>query len=79
METTRIIGGNGKTGEGVLAGPRLLTFADAEHVGFFVELFRGLTDGHNAHVTGDVERVLGRRPRDFRDHARAAAAAGAWR
>jgi len=50
----------------------------ADHVELFVELFRWLTDGHNAHLTGDVERVLGRKPRDFRDYARAAAAAGAW-
>jgi uncharacterized protein YbjT (DUF2867 family) len=51
----------------------------AREVTFLVELFRWLTDGHNAHVTSDVEGVLGRKPRDFRDYARAAAAAGAWR
>lgn len=46
----------------------------AEHfppavVEFFIELFESLLDGHNAHVTGDLERVLGRRARDFRDYA----------
>ncbi len=51
----------------------------AEHfppptVEFFIELFRFLLDGHNATVTGDVERVLGRPARDFRDFARSAAA-----
>ncbi len=35
-------------------------------------------DGRNAFVTGDVEKVLGRPPRDFADYARSAAAAGAW-
>ncbi|MBL4632920.1 MAG: hypothetical protein JKY56_03560 [Kofleriaceae bacterium] len=50
----------------------------AEHfppplVDFFIDLFRFLLDGHNAHVTSDVERVLGRPPRDFKDFARSAA------
>ncbi len=42
-------------------------------VELFIDLFRKLLDGHNAHVTGDVERVLGRAPRDFREFAHAAA------
>jgi uncharacterized protein YbjT (DUF2867 family) len=50
-----------------------------EHVEFFIELFRWLTDGHNAFLTDGVEQVLGRKPRDFRDYAREAAAAGAWK
>lgn len=50
----------------------------AEHfeppmVEFFIELFRFLLDGHNAHVTDDVERVLDRPARDFEDFARNAA------
>ena len=49
-----------------------------EDVSFFIDLFRWLTDGHNAHVTDGVERALGRKPRSFGDYARAAAAAGAW-
>ena len=50
----------------------------AEHyplpvVEFFIDLFRFLLDGHNANVTGDVELVLGRRARDFRDFVQTAA------
>ncbi|MGR8007227.1 NmrA family transcriptional regulator [Streptomyces hypolithicus] len=48
---------------------------DAE---WLAALFTMLLDGHNAHVTDGVERVLGRAPRDFTDFAREAAAAGAW-
>ena len=51
----------------------------ADHVSFLIDLFRWLTDGHNASVTDGVERVLGRKPRDFHDYAREAAAAGAWK
>ena len=49
-----------------------------EDVDFMVELFTGLLDGHNATVSPDVERLLGRPGRDFRDFARDAARAGAW-
>lgn len=42
------------------------------------DLFVRVLDGRNAHLTGDVERVLGRAPRDFADYAREAAASGAW-
>ncbi len=49
-----------------------------DHVTFFIDLFRWLPDGHNAQVTDGVEQALGRKPRDFRDYARDAAAAGAW-
>ncbi len=46
----------------------------AEHftapvVEFFIDLFRFLLDGHNASVTRDVERVLGRPSRDIPDFA----------
>lgn len=37
------------------------------------ELFTFLLDGHNAFVTDHVERVLGRKPRDFRQFAAASA------
>ena len=50
----------------------------AEEVAFLIDLFRHLLDGHNAHLTDGVERAIGRKPRDFRDYARAAAASGAW-
>jgi uncharacterized protein YbjT (DUF2867 family) len=33
-------------------------------------LFGEVLDGRNAHLTDDVERALGRTPRDFRDYAR---------
>jgi uncharacterized protein YbjT (DUF2867 family) len=41
-------------------------------------LFSEVLDGRNAHLTDGVQRALGREPRDFRDFARDAAAAGAW-
>jgi uncharacterized protein YbjT (DUF2867 family) len=41
-------------------------------------LFTEVLDGRNAHLTDGVQRALGREPRDFRDFARQAAAAGAW-
>jgi len=50
----------------------------AAHVDFLVELFRHVLDGHNAHLSDGVARVLGRPPRDFTSYARDAAAAGAW-
>jgi len=42
-------------------------------VEFFVDLFRFLLDGHNANITRDVERVLGRPARDFRNFAQSGA------
>lgn len=50
-----------------------------EFADFLTELFREVLDGHNASLADGVERALGRRPRDFRDYARAASQAGAWR
>lgn len=51
----------------------------AEQVRFMSDLFAHVLDGHNAFVTPDVERVLGRRARDFADFAREAAREGCWR
>lgn len=51
----------------------------ADQVGWLIDLFRHVLDGHNAYVDDGVARALGREPRDFTDFARAAAAAGAWR
>ncbi len=51
----------------------------AEVASFLTDLFARVLDGHNATLGDGVERVLGRRPRDFREYARAAADAGAWR
>lgn len=41
-------------------------------------LFAKVLDGRNSAVTPDVERILGRPARDFREVVREAAAAGAW-
>ncbi len=35
-------------------------------VKFFIELFRYLLDGHNAHVTDGVQQILGRPAKDFK-------------
>ncbi|MET8471394.1 NAD(P)H-binding protein [Streptomyces sp. NPDC004856] len=51
----------------------------AEEVAFLVELFGTLLDGRNAATAGDVERVLGRGPRPFREFAEREAAAGTWK
>jgi uncharacterized protein YbjT (DUF2867 family) len=49
-----------------------------EQVRFMIELFAEVLDGHNAYVTDDVARVLGRAPRDFAEFARDAAQSGCW-
>lgn len=56
----------------------LAPYLPAEEAGFLAGLFAYLLDGHNAHLADGVERVLGRRPRDFDQYVREAAAAGAW-
>lgn len=43
-------------------------------VEFFIELFRFLMDGHNAHATDAVQRVLGRPATDFETYAQRAGA-----
>ncbi|MDQ0841080.1 hypothetical protein QFZ68_000760 [Streptomyces sp. V1I6] len=40
--------------------------------------YASVRSGALSSVTGDVEKVLGRPPRDFTDYARTAAAEGAW-
>lgn len=50
----------------------------AEFVGLAAYLFGELLDGRNSSVTGDVERVVGRPPRDFSDYVRKTAATGVW-
>jgi len=59
-------------------GQALSAHLPPEHIAFLVDLFRHVLDGHNSHIGGDLERVLGRPARDFGAYARAAAAAGAW-
>ena len=46
---------------------------------FLKELFEFVLDGHNAYLSDGVQQALGKKPRDFSDFVRAAAAAGAWR
>jgi uncharacterized protein YbjT (DUF2867 family) len=41
-------------------------------------LIAEVLDGRNSYLTDGVERALGRKPRDFADWAKEAAAAGAW-
>jgi uncharacterized protein YbjT (DUF2867 family) len=51
----------------------------AEFVSLLTYLFSEVLDGRNAHLADGVQRALGREPRDFRDYARVAAAAGVWK
>jgi uncharacterized protein YbjT (DUF2867 family) len=44
----------------------------------YVELFTMILDGRSEYLGDGVKRALGREPRDFRDFARDAAAAGVW-
>lgn len=44
----------------------------------FADLFTMILDGRNAHLVHGVEEALGRKPKDFSDFARDAAAAGVW-
>jgi uncharacterized protein YbjT (DUF2867 family) len=50
-----------------------------EFVAFLTDLFQHVLDGHNAFVSSDFERAMGKKPRSFTSYARAAAASGAWR
>jgi uncharacterized protein YbjT (DUF2867 family) len=56
----------------------LSTVIPPDDAAFLCELFAYILDGHNAHLDHDIERVLGRKPRDFSVYARDAAKAGAW-
>lgn len=44
----------------------------------FADLFTMILDGRNAHLVHGVEEALGRKPKDFADFARQAAATGVW-
>jgi uncharacterized protein YbjT (DUF2867 family) len=44
----------------------------------FADLFGLILDGRNAHLVHGVEEALGRKPKDFSDFAREAAATGVW-
>jgi uncharacterized protein YbjT (DUF2867 family) len=49
-----------------------------EEAAELVGMFTMILDGRSEYVTDGVRRALGREPRDFRDFARDAAAAGVW-
>jgi len=57
----------------------LAAHAGAAMADLLAEIAAETLDGSNAWVGDGVRRALGRPARDFADHARAAAAAGAWR
>jgi uncharacterized protein YbjT (DUF2867 family) len=59
-------------------GTAISEFVPAEYVAFLTDLFSHLLDGHNAHTTEGISRILGRPPRDFRDYARTTASSGIW-
>ncbi|MEU7606491.1 NAD(P)H-binding protein [Streptomyces sp. NPDC041003] len=44
----------------------------------FADLFTMILDGRNAHLVHGVEEALGRKPKDFSEFAREAAASGVW-
>jgi len=44
----------------------------------FTGICREVLDGRNEYLSDGVQRALGRKPRDFADFCRAAAASGAW-
>ena len=50
----------------------------AEEIEPLSELVARVLDGHNAHLTDDVQQVLGRQPHDFADYAHDTAATGVW-
>jgi hypothetical protein len=50
----------------------------ADEIEPLTDLFARVLDGHNADLSDEVERVIGRRPRDFADYAHDTAAAGIW-
>ena len=41
-------------------------------------LFEQVLDGRNAHITTDIEKVLGRKPKDFSAYAKETAESGIW-
>lgn len=49
-----------------------------DHIWLINYLFTEVLDGRNAHVTHDIEKVLGRKATDFSDYVKATAATGVW-
>jgi uncharacterized protein YbjT (DUF2867 family) len=56
----------------------LVTVMPPDVAEFLCELFAYILDGHNAFIDDGIERVLGRKARDFATYAQGAAKAGAW-
>jgi uncharacterized protein YbjT (DUF2867 family) len=54
-------------------------FVPPDQAAFLKELFAFILDGHNAYLSEGVQQALGRKPKDFSEFVRDAAAAGAWR
>jgi hypothetical protein len=50
----------------------------SELVSLLTYLFSEVLDGDNAHLAHEVQRALGREPRDFTDYAPDTAATGVW-
>jgi len=44
----------------------------------YAALFGTVLDGRNAYLSGDVERILGRPPRDFAEYVASAVSTGVW-
>ena len=44
----------------------------------YADLFATVLDGRNASLSGDVERILGRPPRDFAEYVASAVSTGVW-
>lgn len=51
----------------------------SDFIALLLELFTKVLDGRNASTSADLQRLLGRPPRDFAAYARQTAATGAWR
>ena len=84
--TTWVLGGTGKTGRRVAERLRALKLpvrvgsrSGEDFVTLLRYLFTEVLDGRNAWVADGVAQALGRRPRDFTEYVRQAAATGVWK
>ncbi|MEO7975632.1 NmrA family transcriptional regulator [Flavobacterium sp.] len=49
-----------------------------DHIWLINYLFEEVLDGRNANITSDIEKVLGRKPKDFTTYAQQTAKSGVW-
>lgn len=49
-----------------------------DHIWLFNYLFEEVLDGRNSSVTDDVQKVLGRKAKDFSEYVKATASSGVW-